>query len=61
VLFGDEPNMRVSEIWSDEDEWRAFYGGPLASALSEVGVEHEGEPEILPVHTFWGASISVQI
>jgi hypothetical protein len=61
VLFGDEPNMRVSEIWSDEEQWRAFFDGPLASALSEVGVGSGADPELLPVHAFWGARISVPI
>jgi hypothetical protein len=61
VLFGDEPNMRVSEIWSDEEQWRAFYDGPLASAISEAGVGSEGEPEILPVHTFWGSATTAQV
>jgi hypothetical protein len=61
VLFGDDGNLRVSEIWSDEEQWRGFYDGPLASALSEVGVGHEGDPEVMPVQTFWGSATSVQI
>jgi hypothetical protein len=61
VLFGDDSSLRVSEIWSDEEQWRAFYDGPLASALSEVGVGSGADPELMPVHTFWGAATSVQI
>ena len=49
VLFGPEGDLRVSEIWDSEDQFRAFYDRLLAVAR-EVGVEFAGEPEIFDVH-----------
>ena len=49
VLFGSEGDLRVSEIWDSEDEFRAFFER-LRPALEEAGVEHSGEPEIYEVH-----------
>jgi hypothetical protein len=60
VLFGDDGSLRVSEVWSDEETWRGFYDGVLTPAFSEAGVAG-GDPEILPVQTFWGAATSQQI
>jgi heme-degrading monooxygenase HmoA len=53
VLFGDEGNMRVSEIWDSEEAWRDWYEGPLDRALLEAGVEGF-EPEVLQAHELWG-------
>jgi hypothetical protein len=61
VLFGDDSSLRVSEVWSDEQQWRGFYDGALASALSEAGVGTGGDPELMPVHAFWGSGTSTQI
>jgi hypothetical protein len=58
VLFGEEPNLRVSEIWSSEDEWRGAWDGPLGQALSGAGIEFPSDPEILPVQEFTGSSVS---
>ena len=48
VLFGAEGEMRVSEIWDSEDQFRAF-ADRLMPVLDEVGIPHE-EPEVLEVH-----------
>jgi hypothetical protein len=57
VLFGEEPNLRVSEIWSSEGEWRGAWDGPLGQALSAAGVEFATDPEVLPVHEFVGSAL----
>jgi hypothetical protein len=57
VMFGEEPQLRVSEIWESEGAWREFYDGMLKEALSTVGVEHP-EPDRLPVHEVWGSSLA---
>ena len=48
VCFGSDPNLRVSEIWESEDQWKAF-GEKLMPVLAEVGIE-PGQPEQLPIH-----------
>src|SRR3954454_24193032 len=57
VLFGDEGNLRVSEIWENEAAWRAEYDGPLGGALSEAGVDMSGTPEVVEVQELWGSLI----
>jgi hypothetical protein len=49
VAFGDAGNLRVSEIWDSEEQFRAF-GEHLMPVLQENGVEFSGQPEISPVH-----------
>jgi hypothetical protein len=49
VLFGSEGDLRVSEIWDSEEEWRAF-SERMMPVLNEVGVQFAGEPEVLQVH-----------
>ena len=48
VCFGSDPNLRVSEIWESEEQWKAF-GEKLMPVLAEVGIE-PGQPEQLPIH-----------
>ncbi|HEX8084806.1 MAG TPA: hypothetical protein VF529_10995 [Solirubrobacteraceae bacterium] len=48
VLFGEEGDMRVSEIWDSEEQFRAF-AEHLLPILDEVGIPH-GEPEVHEVH-----------
>jgi hypothetical protein len=48
VLFGDEGDMHVSEIWDSEEQFRAF-APRLMSVLDEVGVSHS-EPEVFAAH-----------
>ena len=48
VLFGAEGDMRVSEIWDSEEQFRAF-ATRLMRVLDEVGVPYS-EPEVFEVH-----------
>jgi hypothetical protein len=49
VCFGSEGNLRVSEIWDSEEQWRAF-GERLMPVLAEIGIE-TGEPEVYAIHS----------
>ena len=44
VLFGSEGELRVSEIWDSEEQFRSFFGR-LTAALDEAGVEFS-DPEV---------------
>jgi hypothetical protein len=56
VLFGDEGNLQVSEVWSSEEAWRSHYdGGILGEALDSAGVQRD--PQVLAVHELWGGDI----
>lgn len=48
VAFGDEDNMRVSEIWSSKEQFQAF-GEKLMPILSDLGIDFSGEPEVFQV------------
>ena len=56
VLFGEEPDLRVSEIWESEDAWQEAWDGALKAALSTAGIE-PFEPEKFPVHEVWGSHV----
>jgi len=56
VLFGEEPDLRVSEIWESENAWQQAWDGGLKAALATAGVELP-EPERLPVHEVWGSRV----
>jgi len=56
VSFGDEPDLRVSEIWESENAWQQAWDGGLKAALATAGVELP-EPERLPVHEVWGSRV----
>jgi heme-degrading monooxygenase HmoA len=56
VLWGDEPHLRVSELWESEEAWRRFYDGPLSQAFRAAGLEVD-EPERVAVHSIWGSAI----
>ena len=49
VLFGDEGNLRVSEIWDSKEQLQAF-GDQLMPILTDIGIEFSAEPEIFEVH-----------
>ena len=53
VMFGEEPDLRVSEVWESEDAWQQAWDGGLKAALSTAGIELP-EPEKFPVHQLWG-------
>ena len=46
VCFGDENNLRVSDIWDSVESFQQF-GQKLMPVLEELGVK--GEPEVLEV------------
>ena len=48
VLFGEEGDMHVSEIWDSQEQLDAF-GERLMPLLSEIGID-PGEPEVMEVH-----------
>ena len=50
VAFGDEDNMRVSEIWASREQFQAF-GEGLMPILTDIGIEFSGEPEVFEVHS----------
>jgi hypothetical protein len=56
VMFGQEPDLRVSEIWESEAAWQQAWDGGLKAALSSAGVELP-EPERFPVHEVWGSRV----
>jgi hypothetical protein len=49
VCFGTDGDLRVSEIWDSEEQWRSF-SEKLMPALKEGGVQLAGDPEIFEVH-----------
>jgi hypothetical protein len=56
VLFGDEPNMRIREIWASEEQWRDAFENAIKPAVASVGGDTGPEPEILPVHNVFDPS-----
>ena len=48
VAFGDENNIKVSEIWSSREQFQA-QAEKLMPVLTDLGVEFSGEPEVLEV------------
>ncbi len=49
VCFGNDGNLRVSEIWQSREQLAAF-GQRLMPLLADVGIEFSAEPEIFDVH-----------
>ena len=49
VAFGNEDNMKVSEIWASREQMEAF-GEGLMPILTDIGIEFSGEPEVFEVH-----------
>ena len=49
VVFGDENNIRVSEIWESREKMEAF-GEKLGPRLEDAGIQLSGEPEVLEAH-----------
>ena len=49
VSFGDEEDIRVSEVWESQEQLDAF-GEKLRPQLEEAGIELSGEPEVFDVH-----------
>lgn len=49
VCFGTEGNLKVSEIWSSDEQFQAF-GQHLMPILEQVEVRFSAEPEFLDIH-----------
>ena len=49
VAFGDEDNMRVSEIWASQEQFEA-QAQQLMPVLADIGIEFSGAPEIFEAH-----------
>ena len=56
VMFGEEPDLRVSEIWESESAWQEAWDGGIKPALATAGIELP-EPEKFPVHELWGSRV----
>jgi hypothetical protein len=57
VLFGDEPELLVSEMWESEDAFQQAWDDVIKPTLSRAGVEVP-EPQRLTVHEAWGSSVN---
>jgi hypothetical protein len=49
VCFGDRGQLRVSEIWTSNEQFEAF-GQHLMPVLNDVGISLAGPPEHLEVY-----------
>ena len=49
VCFGDENNLRVSEVWESREKLDAF-GEKLRPRLEQAGIQLSGEPEVFEAH-----------
>jgi hypothetical protein len=49
VAFSSDGKFRVSEIWDSREQFDAF-GQRLMPILADVGIELEGDPEMLAIH-----------
>jgi hypothetical protein len=49
VAFGDDGDLKVSEIWDSREQWQAF-GEKLMPVLNEAGIEFSGEPQVFEAH-----------
>jgi hypothetical protein len=48
VCFGEENDIRVSEIWESREQFQSF-GEKLRPRLEENGIQLAGEPEVFEV------------
>ena len=49
VCFGEDGDLKVSEIWDSEEKWRAF-AERLMPVLQESGVQMGSDPQVFEVH-----------
>ncbi len=49
VCFGDEQDIRVSEVWESQEQLEAF-GEKLRPRLEAAGIQLVGEPEVFEAH-----------
>lgn len=50
VCFGDDGDLKVSEIWESREQFEAF-SAKLEPVLAQAGVKLAGPPEIYEIHT----------
>jgi hypothetical protein len=48
VLFGEDGNLRVSEVWDSRESFDAA-GEKVLPIMDELGIELGGEPEVFEV------------
>ena len=51
ICFGDEDNLRVSEVWESREQLAAF-GETLGPLLQAAAIQMSGEPEFFEVANF---------
>ena len=51
VCFGEENDLRVSEIWESQEKFAAF-GETLRPKIEQAGIQMSGEPEVFEAHVF---------
>ena len=51
VVFGDEQDIRVSEVWESREKLDAF-GEKLRPKMEEAGIQPSGPPEVFEVQVF---------
>ncbi len=51
VCFGEEQDIRVSEIWESREKFEAL-GEKLRPKLDEAGIQLSGEPEVYEALVF---------
>jgi hypothetical protein len=51
VCFGDENDMRVSEVWESREKFDAW-GETLRPRIEEAGIQMSGEPEVFEAHIY---------
>jgi quinol monooxygenase YgiN len=49
VCFGDEQDVRVSEVWESREQLDAF-GQKLMPRAEEAGIKLSGQPEVFEAH-----------
>jgi hypothetical protein len=51
ACFGDENDIRVSEVWESREKLEAF-GETLRPRMEQAGIELSGQPEVFDAHIF---------
>jgi len=51
VCFGDENDIRVSEVWESQEKFEAF-GETLRPQMEQAGIQLAGQPEVFEAHIF---------
>ena len=49
VCFGEDGDLRVSEIWDSREQFNAF-AEKLMPVLTDAGIEFAGDPEVYEIH-----------